>query len=121
MPHPRWRLLVTAVCFLAALPAAEFTTYIGDAFDYHVARVVADGAGNTYVAGSRIAISSQDAFFAPSADSCVMRLHAAGKSALFTVFSGKGSDAINGLAIDSAGNIYVAGSTSSANLPVRNA
>ncbi len=49
-----WRLLGVALCFLPALPAAEFTTYIGDVNGYHIARVAADSAGNTYLAGSRI-------------------------------------------------------------------
>jgi hypothetical protein len=47
------RLLAAALCLLPALPAAEFTTYIGDVNDYHVARVATDSAGNTYLAGSR--------------------------------------------------------------------
>jgi hypothetical protein len=47
--------MAATLCFLAALPAADFTTYIGDANDYRVARVVADASGNTYVAGSRAA------------------------------------------------------------------
>jgi uncharacterized protein (TIGR03437 family) len=89
--------------------AAEFTTYIGDANDYRVARVVADAAGNTYIAGSRVA------------ESFVMKLDAAGKIVLFTVFSGKGFDGINDMALDAAGNIYVAGFTISVNLPLHNA
>ena len=35
-----WRRLAAALCFLAALPAADFTTYIGDTNDYRVARVL---------------------------------------------------------------------------------
>jgi len=104
--------------------AAEFTTYIGDANDYRVARVLADGAGNTYIAGSRISLPSQSgfgAFLLQYAESFVMKLDPAGKIVLFTVFSGKGADSVNDLAIDSAGNIYVAGATSSVNLPVHNA
>src|SRR5258708_3744748 len=101
--------------------AAEFTTYIGDANDYRVARVVADAAGNTYIAGSRIALPAPGPFFAQYAESFVMKLDTAGKIVLFTVFSGKGADGINDLALDSAGNIYVAGSTSSVNLPIHNA
>jgi hypothetical protein len=43
-----WRHLSVTLCFLSALPAADFTTYIGDANDYRVAHVVADASGNTY-------------------------------------------------------------------------
>src|SRR5664280_718067 len=71
---------VAALCFLAALPAADFTTYIGDANDYRVARVMADASGNTYIAGSR------------DAGIFVMRLDTAGKIVLFATLSGKGTD-----------------------------
>ena len=108
-----WRRLSVALCSLAALPAAEFTTYIGDASDYHVARVAADSAGNTYLAGNRNLGTFSEAV--------VMKLDPAGKIVLFTVLSGKGSDTANGLALDAAGNIYVAGSTSSREFPLHNA
>ncbi len=102
-----------ALCFLPALPAAEFTTYIGDVNDYHVARVAADPAGNTYLAGSRNAGTLSEAV--------VMKLDPTGKIVLFTILNGKGNDAATGLAVDAAGNIYVAGSTSSPDFPLHNA
>ena len=107
-----WQLLGAALCFLPALPAAEFTTYIGDVNNYHVARVAADPAGNTYLAGSRIVGALSEAV--------VMKLDPSGKIVLFIILSGKGSDAANSLALDTAGNIYVAGSTSSPDFPLHN-
>jgi uncharacterized protein (TIGR03437 family) len=103
------RSWAAALCFVAALPAADFTTYIGDTNDYRVARLLADAAGNTYVAGSR-----DGGIF-------VMKLDTAGKITLFATLSGKGTDQPNDLAVDAAGNLYVAGATTSALLPVRNA
>jgi hypothetical protein len=109
---PSVRLLAVALCFLPALPAAEFTTYIGDTNDYHVARVAADSAGNTYIAGSRTVGSVSEAV--------VMKLDPTGKIVLFIILSGKGGDAANDLAVDAAGNIYVAGSTFSPDFPLHN-
>jgi uncharacterized protein (TIGR03437 family) len=97
-------LLSSTVC------AAEFSTFIGDSNDYHVTRVAADAAGNTYLAGSRL----------PANEIFVMKLNPTGKIALFAVISGKGSDTPNDLALDAAGNIYLAGSTNSPNFPLRN-
>jgi uncharacterized protein (TIGR03437 family) len=108
-----WRCLGAALCFLSALPAAEFTTYIGDVNDYQVARVAADSAGNTYLAGSRNPSTLSEAF--------VIKVDPAGNIVLFTILSGKGNDAASALAVDAAGNIYVAGSTSSPDFPLHNA
>jgi len=49
----RAAVLLTA----ATLSAAEYSTYIGDANQYHVGRAIADSAGNTYIAGSRLLAS----------------------------------------------------------------
>jgi uncharacterized protein (TIGR03437 family) len=103
------RPLAAALCFLSALPAADFTTYIGDANDYRVARVTSDASGNTYVAGSR------------GGGMFVMKLDTAGNIAVFATLSGKGMDQPNDLAVDAAGNLYLAGATGSSLLPVHNA
>ena len=102
-----WRRLAAALCVLAALPAADFTTYIGDDNDYRVARVIADASGNTYVAGTR------------DGGMFVMKLDTAGKITLFATLSGKGMDQPNDLAVDAAGNLYLAGATNSALLPLQ--
>jgi uncharacterized protein (TIGR03437 family) len=102
------RCLLATLCLLTALPAADFTTYIGDSSDYRVARVVADASGNTYVAGSR------------AGGMFVMRLDAVGKITLFATLSGKATDQPNDLALDASGNIYLAGSTNSTLLPLHN-
>ena len=54
------RRLAAALILVAALPAAEFTTYLGDTNPYPIARVITDASGNTYAAGSRTFNLSSD-------------------------------------------------------------
>jgi uncharacterized protein (TIGR03437 family) len=106
----------------AVLPAAEFSTYIGDQNTWHIAKVIVDASGNTYVAGSRafnLSMSPVQPNF-PS-EAIVAKLDNAGKVVLFAALGGKGSEAANDVALDRGGNIYIAGSTTSPNFPVHNA
>ena len=114
-----WRFLAAAVCSLAVSWAADYSTFIGDANDYRVARIAADSAGNTYLTGGRFPVSNP--WFSQFSEIFVMKLDAAGKIALFATLSGKGIDEANDLALDAAGNIYIAGATSSQNFPLHNA
>lgn len=109
MPTVLVGVLISAGC---AFSAAEYTTYVGDAAAYHVARIRTDSAGNTYVAGSR-AIDALSEIF-------VKKLDPSGQTIFFTTLNGQGYDVANDLAIDSAGNVYVGGSTSSPNFPLHN-
>src|SRR5689334_13054199 len=111
MGHTSWNCLAAVLLTLTAIEAAEYSTYIGEPYDYHVARILTDASGNTYVAGSRTfpiggaavdAISLNDVF--------VKKLDASGKTIVFATITGKGNDVAAGLALDGAGNIYVAGS-----------
>ena len=116
-----WKCLAAAICSVAAIQAAEYTAFIGESFDYHVARILTDAAGNTYIAGSRTFNLGSSAVSAiPLNDVFVKKLDATGKTVLFTTITGKGNDVAAGLALDAAGNIYVAGSTSSPDFPLRN-
>ncbi|HEV8144988.1 MAG TPA: SBBP repeat-containing protein [Bryobacteraceae bacterium] len=105
-------MLVLILLFSYGALAADFTTYIGDAFPYRPAAIAADAAGNTYVAGSRqVTASLSDVF--------VTKLDASGNLVFTRTFSGKGSDQARGIALDSAGNILVVGSTSSPDFPLK--
>lgn len=115
---------MTKNCFVLPLAilvstsyGADFTTYIGDQNPYSVSAIATDSAGNTYVTGSRLiesapALSSNDVF--------VTKLDATGGIVFTTTFGGKGSDIGSAVAVDLAGNIWVGGTTSSENFPLRN-
>jgi uncharacterized protein (TIGR03437 family) len=98
--------------------SADFTAYIGDQNQYQVAAIATDSAGNTYVTGSRIIqVQPGDELD----DVFVTKLDANGNILFTTTFGGKGSDQGNAIALDSAGNIWVGGSTSSEDFPLRGA
>jgi uncharacterized protein (TIGR03437 family) len=107
-------LLLTAMAgFVPLLFAQEYSTYIGGANVYQVARVTADSAGNTYIAGTRLLDEASDLF--------VTKLDTTGKTVWFRNIAGQGYDVAADMAMDTPGNIYIAGSTTSVNFPVVNA
>lgn len=110
---------------------AMFTTHFGGAFLDGAITVALDASANVYLAGGT---KSQDfpvtAGVLQSAlrgttgpgngiDCFVSKLSAAGNALLYSTYlGGTGQDACLGLAVDSAGNAFVAGWTSSTNFPV---
>ena len=96
----------------------DFTTYIGDANQYHVAAIIADSGGELLCDGKSNhrrgpAFSSSDVF--------VTKLDATGNIVFVSTFGGKGSDIGSTIALDAAGNIWVGGTTSSENFPLHDA
>jgi uncharacterized protein (TIGR03437 family) len=110
-----WILLAVLV---SRAYGADFTAYIGDQNQYQVAAITTDSAGNTYVTGARI-IQVQPGNALD--DVFVTKLDANGNILFTTTFGGKGSDQGKAIAVDSTGNIWVGGSTSSEDFPLRGA
>ncbi|MBV6432555.1 MAG: hypothetical protein IANPNBLG_02697 [Bryobacteraceae bacterium] len=100
--------------------AGDYTTYIGDSNSYRVAAIAVDKNGGTYVAGSRL-IGPQLPDATPLGDVFVVKLDQRGNLLFRVTFGGKGNDQARALALDAAGNIYIGGTTSSANFPLRGA
>jgi uncharacterized protein (TIGR03437 family) len=112
------RFFIPLAMLASTVSGADFTTYIGDQNQYQVSAVAADSAGNTYATGSRFiesapALSSNDVF--------VTKLDPNGNIVFTTTFGGKGIDIGNAIAVDPAGNVWVGGSTTSENFPLRDA
>ena len=87
--------------------------------------MVSDAAGNTYVAGvttsSNFPVVSAIASKHALDDGFVTKLDPSGNVVFSTYIGGNGIDSIESVAVDSSGNIYLAGWTDSTDFPLVNA
>lgn len=105
-----------------------YSTYLGgSSFDKGTA-IVVDGSGNAYVTGytsSNNFPTTTGVFqttYGGNGNAFVAELNPAGAQLVYSTYlGGSGGDFGQGIAIDSAGDAYVTGSTQSANFPVANA
>ncbi len=95
-----------------------YSTYLGGTGNDSGFGVAVDSAGNAYVTGST---DSPEFTTLGGRDVFVAKLNAAGtERTYFTILGGSGDDAGFDIAIDSAGNAYVTGSTDSSNFTIAN-
>jgi uncharacterized protein (TIGR03437 family) len=91
------------------------------------AGVATDSQGNIYVAGLTnspnlpVTAGALMSTYGGHTDAFITRFSAAGTLVWCTYFGGSGIDNAIGVAVDAAGNVLVAGSTTSTNMPVINA
>ncbi len=106
--------------------AMVYSTYLGGVGDETASGIVVDTSGNAYVTGGTTSPNyplvtpilntlqgNQDAF--------VTKLNSTGSALVYSTYLGgsgtTGSELANGLAVDSTGTVYVAGTTNSSNFP----
>ncbi|HEX8501557.1 MAG TPA: SBBP repeat-containing protein [Pyrinomonadaceae bacterium] len=106
----------------AGAASLVFSTYIGGGG--RPLDMTLDAAGNIYVTGSTsspgypVTANAFQPTFAGSDDGNVLKLSPAGNALLYSTYvGGRFSDGCKGVAVDGAGNIYVAGHTYSTNMP----
>jgi hypothetical protein len=104
-------------CTPTTLSALGYSTYLGiSSFTYASANAVAvDGSGNTYVTGYLTQSSG------PNEHAFAAKFRPDGSLAYWTVLGGSGAEYGLGIAVDSAGDAYVTGETTSADFPTLNA
>lgn len=103
---------------------ANYSTYFGGSLDEHAFAIALDAAGNAYITGStqsaNLPIST--GAFQPGlggvADAFVCEFNPTLSKVIYSTYlGGNDLDSGQGIAVDGAGNTYVAGSTSSNNFP----
>ncbi|MEG4321829.1 MULTISPECIES: SBBP repeat-containing protein, partial [unclassified Microcoleus] len=108
--------------------ARTYSTYLGGSGDDLGNNIAVDSSGNAYVVGNTASTDFptvspiQDTNAGGANDAFVSKLSPNGTSLIYSTYlGGSGDDNGNRIAVDSAGNVYVAGNTTSTNFPTKNA
>jgi hypothetical protein len=117
----------TANAFVAKLNAAGnalvYSTYLGGGNYDYASGIAIDGSGNAYITGTTHSSNFPthtplQAANAGITDAFVAKLNPAGTALVYaTYLGGSNTDMGNGIAVDSSGNAYITGSTTSSNFP----
>jgi hypothetical protein len=106
-------------------PVLAYSTYLGGSAADSGSAIVVDSAGGTYVTGETWSIDFPRDIPAPPSspkDVFVTKLNPGGTALIYSAYyGGTDDDSARALAIDSFGNAYVTGITSSADFPTVNA
>jgi hypothetical protein len=106
--------------------ALIFSTYLGGSGYAAGHGIVLDSAGNAYVVGTTTStnfptMNPLQPVNGGGADAFVAKINPSGSAFVYSTYlGGKGYDLGYGIAVDSAGNAYVTGFTTSADFPTRN-
>ena len=98
-----------------------FGTYIGGTGDDHGWSIAIDNSGDTYIVGDTFSVadfplvnSYDSTYGGGSFDAFILRLSATGTRVEFSTFIGSSGEELgNGIAVDSSGSIYIAGTAGS--------
>jgi hypothetical protein len=101
-----------------------YCTYLGGNGEDRAYGIAVDGSGNAYITGSTSStdwpvVNASQRALAGVKNAFVAKLNSAGNGLVYsTYFGGRGYDTGNGIALDATGSAYVAGETTSTDLPV---
>ena len=108
-----------------------YSTYLAGSYGVGCSALVVDASGNVFVTGSTNSpdfvttpgvfqgqLNSVVQFGQPIGDAFITKLNATGSDLIYSTFlGGSGGDGASGIAVDSGGNAYVFGSTTSTDFP----
>jgi hypothetical protein len=111
-----------------------YSTFLGGSGEDKGAGIVVDSAGNAYISGTtyspnfpalpvptKTAPGAFQSTYGGNGDAFITKLNTTGSALVYSSYlGGSGSDAAQGVAIDSSGNAYLTGSTQSSDLPTVN-
>jgi hypothetical protein len=104
-----------------------YSTFIGGSDEDRSYHLALDDDGNVYVGGTTFSSDFpttggyDNTWNGGPSDCFVVKINATGSVVYSTFIGGSGDDIANGIDVDSAGCVYLAGSTASANFPTVNA
>lgn len=107
--------------------ALVYSTYLGGVYEDSGKGIGVDSMGNAYVTGQTVSAdfpkaSAMQPTMGGFQDAFVTKLNATGTALVYSTFLGGGEkESGNAIAVDSSGNAYVTGGTSSDDFPVMNA
>ena len=108
-------------------PVVFYSTYAGGSGGDAASGITVDSAGNAYVTGGTgsadfpTVTSAFQTTSGGDSDAFVTKLNPTGSGLVYSTYlGGSGADQSNGIAVDSAGNAYVTGSTVSTDFPTAN-
>jgi hypothetical protein len=107
--------------------AIVYSTYLGGSMYDHVNGIAVDAAGKVYLSGETQSTdfptkNAIQATYAGNSDAFVTKINAGGSALVYSTYLGGSLQDVGArIAVDSAGNAYVTGFTSSTDLPTANA
>jgi hypothetical protein len=105
-------------------PVMEYSTFYGGTGEDQIYDIALDAAGNIYATGSTNSANfpttagSFSTAVSGSKDAFILKINPSGTALIYSTYvGGAGDDIASGIGVDTAGNAYIAGKTTSVNFP----